>query len=272
VGRVQSAGNPFGEPREGRTKWMEGLEVPAFEPDMEYAYSPCCVPAYDPRASKVAQATVKILSAAGLSFGVVGARESCCGESIRRAGAEEVFQETAAGNINAYGDAGVSRVLVTSPHCFTTYAKEYGELGGDFAVVHQTQVFHKLIADGRISPVNELSKRVVYHDPCTLGRQSDIYDEPRQVLQSIPGLELVEIPTFNRANSLCCGGGSGGAWLERTVEERMSGVRVQQALDAGAEVLAVACPFCLQMFEDAVRTMGCDLEVKDVSELLADAL
>jgi Fe-S oxidoreductase len=226
----------------------------------------------------VAQATVKILRQAGISFGILGQGESCCCESIRRAGAEEVFQDTASANVTAFKDAGVRRVLVTSPHCYCTFEKEYRELGADFEIIHQTQLFHQLIQGGeeegsaRISPRNELAKRVAYHDPCTLGRQSGIYDEPREVLRSIPGLELVEIPCFCRDTSLCCGGGSGGVWLERPKGERLSDIRVQQAADTGAQILAVACPYCLQMFEDSVKTMGLDLEVKDVCELLADAL
>jgi Fe-S oxidoreductase len=272
VARVQSVGNPFGEPRESRGQWAEDLEVPRFEPGMDYLYSPCCVPAYDPRARKVAEATLTILRHAGVSFGVLGSAESCCCEAIRRVGAEEIFQEVAAANIAAFADAGVRQVVVTSPHCLVTYHKDYGELGADFEAVHQTQLFHKLTTSELITPVNELAKKVVYHDPCTLGRQSSVYDEPREVLRSIPGLELLEIPCYNPQFGLCCGGGGGGVWLERQKGERLSDIRVQQAVDTGADILAVACPYCLQMFEDSVKTMNLELEVKDVAELLAEAL
>ena len=272
VSRIQSSGNPFGEPRQNRVQWTDGIEVPEFGPDTEFLYSPCCVPAYDPRAKKVAQATVAVMTAAGLSFGTLGAAESCCCESIRRVGAEDVFQEVAGANVRAFQTAGVAKIVVTSPHCLTTFKREYGELGGDFEALHQTQVFHRLISEQRLEPRVELARRVVYHDPCTLGRMNGVYDEPREVLRSIPGLELVEIPNFAREHSLCCGGGSGGVWLERPKGERLSDVRVQQAVDTGAEILAVACPFCLQMFEDSVKTMGVDLEVRDISELLAASL
>jgi len=272
VSRIQSAGNPFGEPRENRADWTEDLEVPDYQSEMEFLFSPCCVPAYDPRAKKAAQATVEVLRAGGVSFGILGTRESCCCESIRRAGAEEVFQEVAGANITAYQDAAVAKIVVTSPHCLTTFKHEYGELGGEFEVLHQTQLFHQLISEARVVPSHELGKKVAYHDPCMLGRMNGIYDEPREVLKSIPGLDLVEIPNFSREHSLCCGGGSGGVWLERPKGERLSDVRVQQAADTGAEVLAVACPYCLQMFEDSVKTMDVDLEVKDVSELLAESL
>ncbi len=272
VARIQSSGNPFGEPRENRARWADEMQVPDFSKDTEYAYAPCCVPAYDPRAKKVAQATVLILEHAGISFGLLGTRESCCGEGIRRAGAEEVFQETAGINLAAFADAAVENLLVTSPHCFTAFSSEYEELGPVPNILHITQLFSRLIKDGTLSPAKSLDKKVVYHDPCTLGRQSGIYDEPRFVLQSIPGIELVEIPHYNRQHSLCCGGGGGGAWLERPVEERLAIIRVRQALETGADILAVACPYCLQMFEDAVKTLDADIEVKDVAELLAFAL
>ena len=272
VSRIHSSGNPFGEPREQRAAWTEGLEVPAYESGMDYLYSPCCVTAYDPRAVKVAKATVEILRAANVSFGILGDGESCCSEAIRRAGAEEVFQEVAGANIATFSAAGVMRTVVTSPHCYRTFDQEYGELGADFETLHQTQLFAKLIERQRLEPTKALDKKVVYHDPCALGRGCGVYDEPREVLRSIPGLELVEIPHYSRDHSLCCGGGSGGAWMERPKGERFSNIRVQQAVGTGAEILAVACPYCLQMFEDSVKTMDLGLEVKDISELLAEAL
>ncbi len=272
VSRIHSSGNPFGEPREQRAAWTEGLEVPSFEAGMDYLYSPCCVPAYDPRAVTVAKATVGVLRAANVSFGILGDGESCCSEAIRRAGAEEVFQEVAGANIAAFSEAGVQRTVVTSPHCYRTFDQDYGELGADFETIHQTQLFAKLIEQQRLEPKKSLDKKVVYHDPCALGRGCGVYDEPREVLKSIPGLELVEIPYYSREHSLCCGGGSGGVWMERPKGERFSDIRVQQAAATGAEILAVACPYCLQMFSDSVKTMELDLEVKDVCELLADSL
>lgn len=272
VTRIQSAGNPFGEPQEARGEWAAELGVPSIEAGHDYLYFPCCVPAYDPRAKKVARDTVNLLRQADVAVGILGSRESCCGEAIRRTGAEDVFHETAATNLEAISGSGVARVLVTSPHCYCTFLREYPELGAEFEVVHQTQLLIRLVSEQKLVPKKPLAKRVAYHDPCTLGRQSDIYDEPRELLRSIPELELVEIPNFNRANSLCCGGGSGGIWLERPKGERMSDIRVQQAAATGAEVLAVACPYCLQMFEDSVKTLELDLEVRDVAELLAESV
>lgn len=272
VSRVQSSGNPFGEPRAERARWTEGLEVPSFSPGMEILHVPCCVPAYDPRAAKTAQAAVAALQRAGVSVGVLRSGESCCGEAIRRVGAEELFRELAAANITAFEEVGAHTVMVTSPHCFLSFRGDYRELGADFEVLHQTQLLQRLVAEGRLEPKQPLGRRVVYHDPCTLGRQSGIFDEPRELLRSIPDLELVEFPTYNRELSLCCGGGSGGVWLERPRDERLAELRVRQAIETGAEILAVACPYCLQMFEDAVRTMELSLEVRDVAELLADSL
>jgi len=272
VSRIHSSGNPFGEPRERRGAWAEEVEVPAFEAGMDYLYSPCCVPAYDPRAAKVAKATAAVLRAAEISFGVLGDGEACCGEAIRRAGAEEVFQEVTGGNIASFSSAGVRRTVVSSPHCYRTFSREYPELGGDFETLHHTQLFATLLQQQRLQPTEALDKRVVYHDPCALGRACGVYDEPRAVLESIPGLELVEIPNYSREHSLCCGGGSGGVWMERPKGERLSDIRVQQAVATGAEILAVACPYCLQMFEDSVKTMDLEIEVRDVAELLADSI
>ena len=272
VGRVASSGNPFGEARGARAAWAEAAGVPLYEAGMELASFTCCVAAYDPRGQEVARAGAEVLSRAGLSFGVLSEATSCCSESVRRVGAEEVFQEVAGANLVAFAEAGVQTLVVGSPHCYLAFTGDYPELGGEVTVRHQTQLFWELIQQERITPRRELAARVVYHDPCTLGRGSGVYDEPRRVLESIPGLELVEIPGFARDRSLCCGGGSGGVWLERAKGERLSDIRVQQAASTGAAILAVACPYCLQMFTDSVRTMGLDLEVKDVSELLVASL
>jgi Fe-S oxidoreductase len=239
---------------------------------MDFLYSPCCVPSYDPRAVKVAKASVKVLQAAKVSFGILGNGEACCGEAIRRVGAEEVFQEVAGANVASFSEAGVTKVVASSPHCHRTFDQEYGELEAEFESLHLTQLFAKLIEQQRLVPNTALDKKVVYHDPCALGRGCGVYDEPRDVLKSIPGLVLVEIPNYSREYSLCCGGGSGGIWMERPKGERLSDIRVQQAAATGAEILAVACPYCLQMFEDSVKTMDLDLEVRDIAELVAEAL
>ncbi|OFV89110.1 MAG: hypothetical protein A3J75_03430 [Acidobacteria bacterium RBG_16_68_9] len=272
VSRIQSDGNPYGEPRDNRPQLTQRMEVPKFETGREYLLFRCCVSAYDPLAKTAAQSIVRVLQKADTSFGVLGSEESCCCESVRRAGAEEVFQTMARRNTDAFKESGARRILTTSPHCYTTFVRDYAEVGADLEVQHYTQLFAKLIGEGRLTPQKPLGKRVVYHDQCTLGRQNGIFEEPRQVLRAVPGLELLEIPHYNRMDSLCCGGGGGGVWLDRPKGERMSDVRVQQAVETGAEILAVACPYCHQMFADSAKALGADIEVKDVSELLADAL
>lgn len=272
VSRIQSFGNPFGEEREKRTKFTQEWGVPAFESDMDYLLFRCCVSAYDPVGIRAAKGLICALQNAGVSIGVLGQEESCCCESVRRIGVEDIFQEVARKNITAFKDAGASRILTLSPHCYTTFVSDYSEFGEEFEYLHYTQLLAKLIEENKIKPQKALGKKVVYHDPCTLGRQNLIYEEPRDILRSIPELELVEIPYFNKKESICCGGGSGGVWLDRPKEERMSDIRVQQAVDTGAEIMAVACPYCYQMFEDSVKTLGVDLEIRDVAELLADSL
>lgn len=272
VQKIRNVGNPLGEPRESRGDWAKDLNVNAYSPDMEWLYFPCCVPAYDARIQKVAKSTALILQKSGISFGILGDKESCCGEAIRRAGAEKVFTETARSNINVFEEAGVRQVLVSSPHCYVTFKNEYPDLGARFEPLHTTQYLWQLIDEGRIRPDKEFKKKVVYHDPCTLGRQSGIYEEPRKILKSIPGLELLEVEEFSRNLSVCCGAGSGGLWIDWPVGERMADIRIKQLVDTGAEVIAVACPYCLQMFEETVKSMNLDIPVMDVTEILCEAL
>jgi len=271
VSKIYNVGNPLGEPRERRTNWAEGLNIPTYKSDMEFLYFPCCLSAYDSRGKEVARATAKLLKQANVSFGILGA-ESCCCEAIRRVGAEKTFCEVAKSNIELFHSAGVRKILTTSPHCYSTLKTEYPELGADFEVVHHTQLLCRLLQEGKLVPEKSLPHKVVYHDPCTLGRHSGVYDEPREVLRSIPGLQLIEVENFCREYSVCCGAGGGGMWLDWPMDERISNVRLEQVLATGAELLAVACPYCLQMFEDTVKSMNLKLTVKDVSELLVESL
>ncbi|MEO0075326.1 MAG: (Fe-S)-binding protein [candidate division WOR-3 bacterium] len=270
--KIFSTGNPQGDLVEKRNNWAKKLNLPTYSSELEYAYFACCIPAYDANIRKVAEATAMILQKANLSFGVVKEDVWCCCETIRNFGAEKVFQDIAHNNINALDKAQVRKLLVTSPHCYTTYKNEYPALGSNLEVFHTSQIFAQLIKDKRIIPTKAINKKVIYHDPCTLGRQNNIYDEPREVLKAIPQLELIEFENFNRKDSVCCGAGSGGLWLDWQKGERMSDLRVKQAVDNGAEILAVACPYCMIMFDDSVKTMNLNLEIKDISELLAESL
>ena len=273
VGSLKSAGNPWGGLRNERAEWARDLAIPSVNGQTEMLYFSCCVPAYDPKMGSVARATARILKETGANFGIIGARESCCGESVRKAGNFAVFESLAASNINLFHESGVKEIVVSSPHCYDTFKNEYPPLGGDFKVVHLAQYLSRLVDEGRLAYKKPFPKKVVYHDPCYLGRHSDIYDEPRKVLSSIPGLTLMD-EMNGRENSLCCGGGGARIWMETKKGERFSDILVEQALELGAEVLATACPYCILNFKDSVLTMGREdvLEVRDVSEIVDEAM
>lgn len=272
-GSLTTEGNPLNEERHQRADWADGLGVPAFAEGMDLLYFVGCYYSYDPRLKKVAAATARLLEAAGVEYGILGAAESCCGESIRKTGGEDVFRALARDNIKTFVDAGVKRILVSSPHCYETFTKEYPEFMVHFEVVHITELLAELIATGRLAPAGRFAKRVAYHDPCYLGRHNGIYDEPRSVLAAIDGLEPIELADA-RADSLCCGGGGGRIWMDTPRAERFSDLRLRQAVDAGAEVLATACPYCITNFEDSrlssEQFQG--LEILDVTEILQQVL
>lgn len=273
MGSLSGAGNPWGEEREKRADWVQDLHVKTFTRDMEFLYFPCCVPAYDPNLGSLARATSTILKKAGANFGILGTKESCCGESVRKAGNQSLFENLAKSNIDAFNGSGVTELIVSSPHCYTTFKDDYPGLGGNFKVIHFTQYLASLIREGKLGFTKELNKNVVYHDPCYLGRHNGIYDEPRDVLKSIPGLSLMDEIDF-RENSLCCGGGGGRIWMETRKGERFSDILVEQAIEQGADILATACPYCILNFKDSVLTMdkGDVLEVKDISEIVGEVI
>ena len=273
VKNISGVGNPLGEPTEKRTDWAKDLGIKTYSKGTEILYFSCCIPAYDPQVKRVAQATANVLNKIGVDFGILGTKEVCCGESARKAGQESLFQSLAQSNIAAFTEAGVKRIVVTSPHCYNAFKNEYPELGGNFEVIHFSQYLAELIKEGRLKFTKELNKKVTYHDPCYLGRHNNIYDEPRQVLKSIPGLELVEMPDY-RENSLCCGGGGGRIWMETKKGERFSDLRLGQALEVGASILAIACPYCMLNFVDSVLTLDKSnvIEVKDIAEVVLEAL
>jgi Fe-S oxidoreductase len=267
-----SDGNPLSEERDRRDAWASGLSLKPFTEGTELLYFVGCYYSYDPRLKKVAVATAKILQKAGVDFGILGSRESCCGESIRKTGNEDAFKALARDNIKAFIDNGVKKVLVASPHCYHTFKNEYPEFMVNFEVVHVTQLLAELIEQGRLELSGSYAKKVTYHDPCYLGRHNGVYNEPRDVLQKLPGLDLVEMPD-SRENSLCCGGGGGRIWMETPKEERFSDLRVAQAADVEADVLATSCPYCISNFEESRLAMGEGApEVKDITEVLHDAL
>lgn len=272
-GSLASDGNPLSEDRANRDAWAKGLPVKAFTEGMEILYFVGCYYSYDPRMKKVAVATANILNKAGVDFGILGSKENCCGESIRKTGNEEVFKTLAKENIKAFIDNGVKRVLVSSPHCYHTFKNEYPEFMVNFEVIHISQFLAELIAQGRLELKGEYKKKVTYHDPCYLGRHNDIYQQPREVLSKVPGVELTEMAD-SHANSLCCGGGGGRIWMDTPKEERFADLRLAQAKAAGAEVLATSCPYCISNFEEARLSLDEEqaVEIKDITEIVSSML
>jgi Fe-S oxidoreductase len=266
-------GNPLSQERKTRANWAEGLAVKPFAEGMEILYFPGCYLCYDPRLKKVARATAAILNKAGIDFGILGADENCCGESIRKTGEEELFKRLARENIKTFIDHGVKRVLVSSPHCYHTFKNEYPEFRVNFEIIHISQYLSTLIQEGRIELSKEYRKKVAYHDPCYLGRHNGVFDPPREALKGVPGMELLEMPD-SRIDSLCCGGGGGRIWMETPKGERFSDLRLQQALDVGAEVLATSCPYCIANFEDSRLTLNATekIAVKDITEIIQEAI
>jgi Fe-S oxidoreductase len=268
-----SEGNPLQFERKKRADWAKDLPVKPFTEGMEVLYFVGCYLSFDPRMKKVATATADILTRAGIDFGILGTRENCCGESIRKTGSEEVFKRLARENIKTFIENGVKKILVSSPHCYHTFKNEYPEFKVNFEVVHISQYLSELVDAGRISFTREYGKKVTYHDPCYLGRHNGIYEEPRQVLKKIPGLELLEMADFRR-DSLCCGGGGGRIWMDTPKNERFSDLRLQQATEIGAAVLATSCPYCITNFEESRLNLGVEgvLEVKDITEIIQEVI
>ncbi|MFC2114070.1 (Fe-S)-binding protein [Bacteroidota bacterium] len=270
---LNAEGNPFMEDRQKRADWAEGLSVMPFNDKMEILYFSGCYLSFDPRLKKVAKATANILNKAGVNYGILGSKESCCGESIRKAGDEELFRKLAKENIKTFIDHGVKRILVSSPHCYHTFKNEYPEFMVYFEVVHITQYIFELIEAGRLKLSKEYEKKVTYHDPCYLGRHNGIYDEPRNILQQISALELTEMAE-TREDSFCCGGGGGRIWMDTPKGERFSDLRLEQAVETGAEVLATSCPYCIANFEDSLLNSKNKeaIEIKDITEIIQDAI
>ncbi|MBI4719844.1 MAG: (Fe-S)-binding protein [Chitinivibrionia bacterium] len=270
---LAAEGNPLNEDRAKRADWARDLPVKPFAENMEILFFGCCYSSYDPRMKRVAEAAVDILNKAGVDFGILGARESCCGERIRKTGAEDVYKSLAKENIKAFIDSGVRKIVVSSPHCYETFKNEYPEFMVNFDVVHMSQLVHELIEHGRLEIKGAYGKNVTYHDPCYLGRHNGVYDEPRAILRSIPGLTLNEMAA-SRNNSLCCGGGGGRVWMETPKGDRFSDIRLEQARAAGAEVMATACPYCITMFEDSrvILELEDTIEIKDITEIVREVI
>jgi Fe-S oxidoreductase len=268
-----SEGNPLQGERAKRSDWAKDLSVKPFTDDMEVLYFVGCYLSYDPRMKKVATATANILKKAGVEFGILGDKESCCGESIRKIGSEKVFKDLAKANIKTFIDKGVKKIIVSSPHCYHTFKNEYPEFMVHFEVIHMSEYILELINEGRLELKGELDSVVTWHDPCYLGRHNGIYDEPREVLKKIAGLEFIEMEAHGK-KSLCCGGGGGRIWMDTPQEERFSDIRLKQASKVGAKILATACPYCITNFEESRLNLEYEetIEIKDITEIVNDMI
>jgi len=265
-------GNPLTMPRDQRGAWAADLALKPMAEGVEYFYYVGCTPSYDPRGQKVARSLVKILQKAGVDFGILGNEENCCGSEVRRLGEAGLFEMMSEENTETYKSLGVSKMFTTSPHCYNVYRNDYPKNG--MQVQHYTQLLAGLVEGKKLELTGKLEKTITYHDPCYLGKHNSVFDEPRAVLAAIPGVKLVEMDR-SREKSLCCEGGGGRMWLEGTNPgTRLAQMRVKEALETGAEVLATACPFCLLTLEEAVKHLNADdrLKVMDVAELVAEVL
>ena len=269
---LSAAGNPMGESSAIRNAWADGLDIKAFNSAAEYLFFPCCVTVYDTTMKNAVRSTARVLSAAGVDFGISDGIV-CCGESARKAGDEALFQQLAGGNARLFKENQIKKIIVNSPHCYHTLKREYPELDARFEVIHTSQLIPALIDQGRLKLSRTIDRKITYHDPCYLGRHNGIYAEPRELIKAIPGVELLEMES-TKAESLCCGGGGGRIWMETPRDERFCEDRLKQAVATGADALVTACPYCLSNFKDTALNQGLpdDFSIMDVSELVAQSL
>lgn len=269
----QAYGNPWQGPPEERNLWAQGLNIPIFDGSQEWMLYICCTSSYDVAARGPARALGALLSKAGVSFGVAPTEAACCGDSVRETGDAVLTESLGRRNISLFQELGARKVVASSPHCFNAFNKDYPAWGGEIEAAHYSTLLDDLLAADRLRPTLPVRRKVTYHDPCYLGRHNGIYEPPRRILARLPEAQVVEMPR-NRELSLCCGGGGCGMFMERPKTERFANLRLQEALDTGADTLATACAYCFAMFTDAIRVMGVEdrIEVKDLAELLAESV
>lgn len=267
---METNGNPWGIGWQKRADWAKDLDVPTLEenPDAEYVYWPGCSGAFDARSRKVATAFVSLLKEAGVNFAIIGNAEKCCGDSARRLGNEYVYYLLASENIETLNSYGVKKIVTQCPHCMHALSVDYPQMGGNYEVIHHSQLLADLVSQGKLHPSKCDFDTVTYHDSCYLGRYHDIFEQPRDVLKST-GAQIVEM-NRNHSRSFCCGAGGGHMWLEEKEGSRINNMRAQQALDTKAEALVTACPFCLTMLSDGIAAQDKQIPVKDMAEILLD--
>jgi Fe-S oxidoreductase len=276
---VENQGDPWGLGQAKRTEWTETLdfEIPVITgtipDDIEYLYWVGCAGALDERARKGVQATARMLHRAGITFGILGPKESCTGDPVRRLGNEYLYQEQGRMNIATLDEAGAKKIIASCPHCFNTIKNEYPSLGGNYEVIHHAELLEHLVTSGKLTPGTGYKGKVTYHDPCYLGRHNRIIEEPRTVLSAMPGVEQIEMRRC-KERGFCCGAGGARMWLEENIGKRINMERMDEALGTGADVVSTACPYCMIMLDDAVRANAKEDEVRvlDLSQLVEESL
>jgi Fe-S oxidoreductase len=265
--------NPWNVTPAERMKWADGLRVPLVDdnPEVELLWWVGCAPATDARAQKTARAFAEILNFAKINYAVLGEQEQCSGDSARRAGNEFLFSEMAAANVELLNEVNPKRIVTTCPHCLHTLANEYPAFGGHYQVIHHSQLIEELISKGEVKLTREYNQTLTFHDPCYLGRQNNIIDNPRQVLAQTQA-ELIELPRHG-LKSFCCGAGGAQMWKEEEEgSERVSANRFAEMQSTGADELAVGCPFCLVMLSDAKMDAKSDVDILDIAEIVVKAI
>jgi Fe-S oxidoreductase len=267
---IERASNPWGKPQNGRGDWATSLGVKVLEPGdpaPEYLYWVGCASSFDERARQTAENTAKLLQRAGVDFAILGPREACTGDPARRIGNEYVFQAFAEQNVETLNDAGITKIIANCPHCFNTLGNEYPDFGGNYEVIHHSELLSRLVGEGRLEPQRKEGLQITYHDSCYLARHNDVVAAPRELVQAVG--EPVEMKRSGK-RTFCCGAGGAHMWMEergRPINEE----RVREAIATGAGTLAVACPFCTVMLDDGVQSTGDQLRVVDVATLLVEA-
>ena len=274
---LENNSNPWGIGSDQRESWTEDLEVPRMrdlEEEVEVLLWVGCAGAFDERNKKITQDFVKILQAAKVSFGILGSEEKCTGDSARRAGNEYLFQMMAETNVEILNKYKFKQIVTQCPHCFTTLNNEYPQFGGNYRVIHHTLFIQELISQGRLKlkPNGQTKKKITYHDSCYLGRHNNIYTAPRNVLESVPGTDLIEMPR-NSNNGFCCGAGGARMWMEEDIGTRVNHNRAEEVIKIDPDVVATACPFCITMIDDGLKDKGQEkIKALDITEIVAGSL
>jgi len=269
--------SPWAFSASDRANWAEGLDVKTMAEvgdasNVDVLLWVGCAGSFDDRNKKVLRSFVSLLKKASVKFAILGTEEQCTGDAARRIGNEYLFQTLATANIETMNRYQVKKVVTACPHCFNTLKNEYKDFGGQYEVIHHSQYISGMIREGKLKPANALTAKVTFHDSCYLGRWNNVYDEPRAVLEAVPGVEFVEMKNHHD-QSMCCGAGGGRMWMEETIGKRVNITRTEQALDTGASIIAASCPFCMTMMNDGIKSKEKQDTVKimDIAELMDQA-